>query len=134
MSLYHMWVKAVDGKWYENPTIYGKILDDDEPEYDWFVCWDDDDPVELVMREEVDPQKVYAVIGNWFKPTCKLSGGSARSFENTQKTREFYPAKSQFGNVNKRIPVPNRYASVSKTEGLPSRAVGWYGDPEKERE
>jgi len=33
-----------DGKWYQNPIIgEGK---------DWFICWDDDDPIELVIATE----------------------------------------------------------------------------------
>ena len=40
MSLVSTWVRMKDGKWYQNPTMY-----DDN----WYICFDDDDPPELVM-------------------------------------------------------------------------------------
>lgn len=42
MSLVPTWVKAVDGKYYKNPNVYGA---------GWYVCFDDDDPPEFVMEQ-----------------------------------------------------------------------------------
>lgn len=43
MSLVPTWVLAVDGQFYENPIFKGN---------GWFLCFDDDDPPELVIRME----------------------------------------------------------------------------------
>lgn len=40
MSLCHVFVQAQDGRWYTSPTI---------AKDDWFLCWDDDEPIELVV-------------------------------------------------------------------------------------
>ena len=43
MSLVAIWVLADDGRWYEDPTIA-------PPDNSWYICFDDDDPIELVIR------------------------------------------------------------------------------------
>lgn len=42
MSLSATWVKATDGYFYEEPVLRGE---------GWFVCFDDDDPPELVIEK-----------------------------------------------------------------------------------
>ena len=44
MSLVPTFVKMADEKWYQNPVLYDK-------EGDWFLCFDDDSPPELVMMQ-----------------------------------------------------------------------------------
>lgn len=41
MSLVSTYVQSREGNWFRNPEIR-------QP--DWFICWDDDDPIELVFR------------------------------------------------------------------------------------
>ena len=41
MSLVPTFVQSTSGKWYKNPVIKGD---------DWFICWDDDEPIELVVK------------------------------------------------------------------------------------
>lgn len=43
MSLVPSFVLGNDGRWYQNPVI--GVGDE------WFVCWDDDDPEELVIHD-----------------------------------------------------------------------------------
>jgi hypothetical protein len=52
MSLVSSYVYADDGKWYQNPSI-GVVGE-------WFLCFDDDDPDELVIfdRSGMGPQEV----------------------------------------------------------------------------
>lgn len=40
MSLVSTYVESQERHWYRNPVIYGDV---------WFICWDDDDPIELVI-------------------------------------------------------------------------------------
>ena len=49
MSLTSTYVEDQKGSWYKNPLI---IKDN------WFICWDDDDPIELVINEQVDHQGI----------------------------------------------------------------------------
>ncbi|MBL4656243.1 MAG: hypothetical protein JKY33_10525 [Bacteroidia bacterium] len=43
MSLCSTYVQSQEGNWYKNPIIWGE-------DASYFVCWDDDDPIELVIR------------------------------------------------------------------------------------
>lgn len=43
MSLVSTYVESNEGHWYQNP-----VIEDDG----WFICWDDDDPIELVIADE----------------------------------------------------------------------------------
>ncbi len=43
MSLVSTYALASDGRYYANPVLR-------DAEHRWFVCWDDNDPTELVMR------------------------------------------------------------------------------------
>ena len=55
MSLVSTYVRAVDGKLYRNPTVVGD---------GWFVCFDDDDPVELVVfRDAIMPKLDWLEVG-----------------------------------------------------------------------
>lgn len=45
MSLVPTYVQSSTGRWYKNPVVKGE---------DWFVCWDDDEPIELVIQGDVD--------------------------------------------------------------------------------
>ena len=42
MSLVSTYIKTTDGKWYRNLVYRGE---------GWFICFDDDDPIELVIRK-----------------------------------------------------------------------------------
>ena len=56
MSLVSTWVRATDGFLYQNPKLHGK---------GWFICFDDDDPVELVIsnRSKKTPKEIFEKLG-----------------------------------------------------------------------
>jgi hypothetical protein len=49
MSLVATWARAQDGYYYKNPVLRGP---------DWFLCFDDDDPPELVIAVPVSTKKI----------------------------------------------------------------------------
>lgn len=49
MSLVPTYVQMADTCWYKNPVIYHD---------DWFLCFDDDDPPELVFKIESLKQRI----------------------------------------------------------------------------
>lgn len=54
MSLVSTWVRTADGKWYQNPAFYSDSGN-------WFLCFDDDDPPELVIHQPKQLSKVERV-------------------------------------------------------------------------
>ncbi len=55
MSLVSTYVESREGNWYKLPIIKIK-------ESNWFVCWDDDEPIELVYRIVLEPQWILAYL------------------------------------------------------------------------
>jgi len=53
MSLVPTWVKATDGLFYKNPILYGE---------DWYICFDDDDPPELVISNKIPSSKAALTV------------------------------------------------------------------------
>ena len=49
MSLVPTFVKADNGKWYQNPELEGP---------GWFICFDDDDPIELVFMKKFNGKNI----------------------------------------------------------------------------
>ena len=43
MSLVTPYVQSKEGRWYKYPVVRHE---------DYYVCWDDDEPIELVVKEE----------------------------------------------------------------------------------
>lgn len=56
MSLVPTYVKATDNYFYKDPTLEGK---------DWFICFDDDDPPELVIavKAKLNPETLLNTLG-----------------------------------------------------------------------
>ena len=44
MSLVATYVQSAEGDWFENPIVR-------DPDWNWFICWDDDEPIELVIKD-----------------------------------------------------------------------------------
>lgn len=91
MSLVPTWVYAEDGNWYKDPVITGP---------GWFICFDDDDPPEMVIRTDQRQPQIPA----FFQPIGKFGHPCHRHFNNG-----FFPAKSCFGRLEKAIPVPQQF-------------------------
>lgn len=94
MSLIPTYVRASDGRWYEDPTL---AASEDWRERKWFLCFDDDDPPELVVRTDtyggdpvVDPNPILESLNakvvrdgdcsyRWFGPIGEDEGQPAKS-------------------------------------------------------
>jgi hypothetical protein len=113
MSLTSTWIQCNDKKWYENP----KWCDlQEDGTYTWFVCLDDDDPPELVVKIDRSEPEIP-----WFKPTTESSSYSGRYFGDE---RRFHPARSRFGEIPSRPPPPQVFDEVSSAK--PEYMGHWY--------
>ena len=92
MSLGPIYVKARDGCVYANPAFRGE---------GWFVCWDEDEPVELVVKRGTRPPHLP-----WFKKVGKAQY-AYRCFGKTVDVPSV-PARAWFGEV-KSMPVPDEH-------------------------
>lgn len=101
MSLVSTYVRAVDGQLYRNPIIYGD---------GWFVCFDDDDPMELVVFERT----VWPDL-NWLATICKRLH-AIRGVP--PKWLDMKPATSYWCRLTKRIPVPQDHSGIVKREEI----------------
>jgi hypothetical protein len=113
MSLVPTYVLAVDGNYYENPTIAGEM-----DGHWWHICFDDDDPAELVAREVWTDEihdftiKVLKSLGFEYKlerkSTCSREDKKSyvmRSFPQDNYKKMYY-ASAYFFEPRTPIPVP----------------------------
>jgi len=119
MSLGSHFVRAVDGKWYEQPVFQ-------RPEV-WFLCFDEDEPPELVIRvlqavpcDDWETINVARIIANTAMLVTFRKEVPMR-FRSTYAGRMFatihdptrhvmFPAVSFFLSLKDRIPVPDVHA------------------------
>lgn len=114
MSLVPTYVQAVDGQFYKNPILSGN---------DWFLCFDDDDPPELVV--EVKHQSKLQVraravkILEELKIQCgalRLNSTCGRCFspEGTPIKIDDFREASGFliNDFRTRIPVPQEHQGI----------------------
>lgn len=127
MSLVSTYVKAVDGNFYKDPVLKGK--EKSYPFGDWFLCFDDDDPPELVM-EDIDHklpfrQRAAAIMREMDsqfqdKDLYYQGAGGRRDFGE----RGFLRAISFFLTIRKPIPVPEKHGGVYANDA--PRGMGVY--------
>lgn len=92
MSLVSTYVKADNGKFYENPVLSGE---------GWFICFDDEDPAELVIQKSGSLGKkllvkdVLSLIGMKTKGLRKYDSYAQRNFGKGTKL-DFKPAIAYF--------------------------------------
>jgi hypothetical protein len=103
MSLVSTYALADDGKWYQNPVL-------GSPGYDWFICFDDDDPIELVIANVsgLSPEQVF----NFLKIEAKTTSrphGSQRYFK-----EGFKQARAWWVSIEKPIPA----AHITEHDGI----------------
>lgn len=101
MSLVATYVQANDGQWYANPVLRGKV--EGRP---WFIVYDDDDPIELVVnattREEAERMKVE--IGNLLKEHgCEMRPYSMSRFKPATKIIMEQRGGRLFGGANSKF-------------------------------
>lgn len=93
MSLVSTYVRATDDLLYKNPELKGK---------GWFIVFDDDDPVELVIRKDsnIDPQQLLKDLGIKYSEFRKHETCAERCFG---KGYHFKPAISYFFELRNRL-------------------------------
>lgn len=108
MSLVSSFIYCKDGKFYRNLVYRGE-------NWDWFICFDDQDPVELVVRRDYPPakppMKILGELGIPYYAVEKRHSVGERlfEFENLKKAK-LHPATSYFLKVhNKPFPTPREY-------------------------
>jgi len=111
MSLVATWCRCADGNWYSEPVWAGP----DPANPDWFLCLDDDDPPEVVVKKGADGPTFP-----WFKyASLKPCGSRIFTMREAGTNFEFTPARHAFGSFKKTPPVPNRFDQVRPTrEGI----------------
>lgn len=95
MSLVSTYVYATDGKFYKNPVIKGE---------GWFICFDDDDPPELVVELSLykkDGKEIFTKILQEQQLDFKIiqntvNFGGSRYFSDTTKDKYMKPACRMF--------------------------------------
>ncbi len=88
MSQVSAYVESQEGHWYRNPVARGD---------GWFICWDDDEPIELVVRAEKDLQ-IADILDGLAKAGWRLRiiGTKTRREARVFEDDEFHPATSCF--------------------------------------
>lgn len=120
MSLVPSYVYCNDGKFYQDLAYRSKTRD-------WFICFDDDDPIELVVRETCpkSPHEILAEVGIHYVAIGRPSRGD-RVFG---KNWRFHPAKGYFLKVRPGpFPAPRPWDTYDKIfTKQPDRQGVYYG-------
>ena len=72
MSLVPAFVQTQEGSWVRQPVIT-------TPD-GWFVCWDDDEPIELVVRSDLDPLAIVKQLRDEGWPVFLAGPGNADAY------------------------------------------------------
>lgn len=118
MSLGPHFVKCVDGKWYEDLTY--RAADNT-----WFICFDESDPPELVMRKtcKLTVTEILNQVGIVVSGIKQGNYGSDRIFG-----RRFCAAKSYWleMDLNKPLPAPRAQDTFDSFFTARTRREGTY--------
>ncbi len=102
MSLVGTYVRAEDGQLYRGPVIYGD---------GWFVCFDDDDPPELVVFEGTEVPSLP-----WLRLKGKANGGGSRCVPPTWEPMA--EANSYWCKLLAPIPVPELHDGTTTKDKI----------------
>lgn len=116
MSLVSTYVLCTDGQMYRDPTWHGRH----ENRLKWFLCFDDDDPPELVIESArgMNPQLVRQIASailaglpiRRFKLGKVEPGVSGRIFpQDGPKSLKFVQAYSLFVSLYEPLPPPQKH-------------------------
>ena len=110
MSLVATWVRAKDGKYYKEPSWRGIGNDGRES---WFVCVDDDEPVELVVRRGFDIPEF-----DWLMVISENTACGSRTFgkEGDDKVR-FFGADAYWCEFVAPAEIPDNFEEVYDPSG-----------------
>lgn len=108
MSMVPTYVKADDGKYYKNPVLGDK-------ENTWFLCFDDNDPPELVIRKSnpAQPEEILKAIGVTGKVRRATRGGLRCFSRQRDPNLNLRPARAWFLVIDAPIPA----ASITEHDG-----------------
>lgn len=125
MSLVPTFARAVDGVFYENPVLRGD---------GWFLCFDDDDPPELVIRtvhhagfggkafrEKVRARAVEILDGLGFRYRITSKEPHCTGQRLFGENRQFNPAAAFFLKIESPIPVPQQFSGKATLEEVSQR-------------
>jgi hypothetical protein len=131
MSLVPTYARAEDGVYYKNPVLHGSWA-----EHPWFICFDDDDPTELVIANVWNKfqaeEMALGILLKLGKRFSKLkihdcSKGCKRCFPHS-KWKKFVQAASFFFVFEESIPIPQEHEGVHS--GGPTDCVLYsFGNP-----
>lgn len=120
MSLVSTYVKCTDGKWYRNPVYRAK-------DKSWFICFDDNDPVELVVKKncQLGAEQILKEVGIRYTSISSGGRGGSRCFEKGKFS--FTPALAYFiSTVRQTFPIPNEWDEIF--EQYPHKEGVYYGE------
>lgn len=109
MSLGTVYLKARDNRYYENPCSRGVT----EKGNRWFVCYDEDDPPELVVEVTHGPESGTAILkaAGFTVNRLTSAGVSGRCFSKNI-CDPFIRAASYFFTPLTPAPIPNEHTGV----------------------
>jgi len=131
MSLIPTYVLAEDGVFYKNPCLHGVYEDKI-----WYICWDDDDPTELVISNIVDIPSANRlgkeILNSLGKKYSKLRlincyKGYKRTFP--PKFKGFKQAATFFFDFDECIPIPQKHQGVHPTDRTTDCVIYNFGHP-----
>jgi hypothetical protein len=115
MSLVPTYVQSKEGSWYENPEVSGD---------GWFICWDDDEPIELVI--EIGKTNVTKVLSSLRRQGWDLIVITSNQKGQRMFAGEFRPANAFFLKQVKNGPPEHILAGVSLGKKRPTRDGTYY--------
>ena len=120
MSLVSTWVKAKDGLFYKNPELSDK---------DWFICFDDDDPPELVIKKksQLKPEDIFKSIELKYSELRENKASGMRTFDSNYD--HFEDAISYFFQIESRIDPKFITFSDGTTKSSNEEGQGVFYDP-----
>lgn len=96
MSLVATWAKADDGYFYKEPVLAAE---------GWFICFDDDDPIELVIKlsSHLTPEEIFKTTGIDAEVTSK-NFVAGRLFSEDADDYVFNDGRSYWIEIHKPLP------------------------------
>jgi hypothetical protein len=121
MSLDYTYVKAVDGNYYRDPVLSGP---------DWFICFDDTEPPELVIRQgqllsSINLARAKEILSGLdfnYKLLSTKPNLALRCF-GKEIGDGLYPAGAYFFVLDSPIPIPTEHKGVVNGRSITSGTV-----------
>ena len=120
MSLVGTYVQTQEGHWYADPTIWGENRE-------WFICYDDDDPIELVIKSSSE-KTVDTILqdlrkNGWVLRVLSRGLSGQRVFD---ESFTFVPAKSYFLRQVQKGPTDQMMGDSKRLDKKPNGQGAYY--------